>query len=49
MPNAYMLAARKVANHSAHPQSRVSVPVYLGAKESIDKARGGADRIDRGR
>jgi small conductance mechanosensitive channel len=37
-PNTYMLA-NKVSNHTTHPVSRISIPIGIAYKESIDDAR----------
>jgi small conductance mechanosensitive channel len=37
-PNTFVLA-NKVTNHTAHPLSRVTIPIGIAYKESIDKAR----------
>ena len=38
-PNTYVLS-HKVSNHTAHPLTRVSIPIGIAYKESIDVARG---------
>jgi small conductance mechanosensitive channel len=37
-PNTHMLSSR-LSNHSTHPQTRVTVPIGIAYKESIDAAR----------
>lgn len=38
MPNTLILSG-KISNHSAHPMTRISVPIGIGYENSIDKAR----------